>query len=363
MRILKAVFALFIDSAVAWGQDKASLYAAAIAYYMVFSIAPLLVFSIAIAGRVFGEVAVEGQIVTQVEQFVGPEAAVLLQSLLQNAIIGSSSFTLISVAVLLWAASGVFNHLKRALDMIYGVIPRPMPPLKGALNFLRTRFLTFAMVLFIGVLLLFSLALNAVAATLGSFLTEYLPDLADINTYVTRFITPFIMLLLFSILFKMLPEARVAWRDVWLGALVTTLLFMLGIYFIGIYLGMTDMGSVYGAAGSLIVVLVWIYYSTQILMFGAEFTKIYANRYGRPIVPRRSATSLAEHYNSILPDPEPEPEPELEAPERIYFGTPVHEAVEPPAAQGQKRKQVGAGLLGLAIGLFLGFIGQFLQDD
>jgi membrane protein len=361
MRILKAVFTLFRDAGVAWMQDKASLFAAAIAYYMVFSIAPLLVFAIAIAGRFFGEVAVGGQIVTQVEQFVGSEAAVLLQSLLQNVVSSSSSYTLISVAILLWAASGVFNHLKRALDNIYGVIPKQMPGLKGALHVIRTRFLTFAMVLFMGLLLIASLALNAVAATLGSFLTDYLPAVADLNTYVTRFITPFIIFLLFSILFKMLPDARVAWRDVWLGTLVTTLLFLLGIYLIGIYLGMTDVGSVYGAAGSLIVFLVWIYYSTQILMFGAEFTKVYANRFGRPIVPRSSATTLAEHYNNILPAQAPEPEPEVQ--ERVYFGAPVQEAVEAPAAQGQRRKQIGAGLLGLAIGLFLGFIGQFLQDE
>ncbi|UCC51928.1 MAG: YihY/virulence factor BrkB family protein [Anaerolineaceae bacterium] len=363
MRILKAIFILFRDAGIAWGQDKASLYAAAIAYYMVFSIAPLLVLSIAIAGRVFGQVAVEGEVVAQVEQFVGPEAAILLQSLLQNAISGSSSFTLISVAILLWAASGVFNHLKRALDIIYGVIPKQLPGLKGALHVIRTRFLTFAMVLFMGVLLLAALAINAVAATLGNFLTEYFPDLIDINTYVTRFIAPFIMFLLFSTLFKMLPEARVAWRDVWLGSLVTTLLFMLGIYIIGIYLSMTNVGSVYGAAGSLIVVLVWIYYSTQILMFGAEFTKIYANRYGRRIVPRRSATSLAEHYNSIATNQLPETEPEPEARERIYFGTPIQEPPEAPAPEQQTRKQIAAGLPGLALGLFLSFIGQFLRDD
>ena len=361
MRILKAIFTLFRDAGIAWGQDKASLYAAAIAYYMVFSIAPLLVFSIAIAGRVFGQVAVEGQVVAQVEDVVGPEAAILLQSLLQNAISGSSSFTLISAAILLWAASGVFNHLKRALDIIYGVIPKQMPGLKGAWHVVRTRFLTFAMVLFMGVLLLAALALNAVAATLGSFFTEYLPDLANINTYVTRFITPIIMFMLFSTLFKMLPEARVAWRDVWLGAAVTTLLFLLGIYIIGIYLGLTDVGSVYGAAGSLIVVLVWIYYSTQILMFGAEFTKVYANSHGRRIVPRRTATSLAEHYNNIMQDEAEEPEPEPE--ERTYFGSPLEEAPEAPAPKQQRRKQFATGLIGLAIGLFLGFIGQFLQDD
>ena len=328
MRIIKAIFSLLMDAAMAWSQDKASLYAAAIAYYMAFSIAPLLVLSIAIAGRVFGQVAVEGEIVAQVEDFIGAEAALLLQNLLSNAVGGSSSFTIISAAVLLWAASGVFNHLKRALDIIYGVIPKQMSRIDGTIHFVRTRALTFLMVLFIGVLMLAALALNTVAATFGSWLTQYFPDLAAINTYVTKFITPFLVFTLFSILFKMLPEARVAWRDVWLGSLVTTLLFSLGVYLIGIYLTVTNVGSVYGAASSLIVALVWIYYSTQILMFGAEFTKVYANRYGRRIVPRRTATSLAEHYSNLqaidAPEEEPEPEEILEgevpSPEGISSG-------------------------------------------
>ena len=361
MRIIKAIFSLLVDAGMAWSQDKASLYAAAIAYYMAFSIAPLLILSIAIAGRVFGQVAVEGEIVAQVEGYIGVEAAVLLQSLLRSAAGSSSSFTLISVAVLLWAASGVFNHLKRALDIIYGVIPKQMPGLSGAIHMVRTRALTFLMVLFMGVLLLFALALNTVAATFGSWLVQYFPDLAAINTYVTQFIAPFLMFTLFSILFKMLTDARVAWRDVWLGSLVTTLLFSLGVYLIGIYLSFANVGSVYGAAGSLIVALVWIYYSTQILMYGAEFTKIYANRYGSRIVPRSTATSLAEHYNQIQVEEAQEEEPEPE--ERIYFAAHERELVEPPAANQQKRKQLAAGLIGLAVGLFLAFIGQFLNED
>jgi membrane protein len=361
MRIIKAIFSLLADAGMAWSQDKASLYAAAIAYYMAFSIAPLLVLTIAIAGRVFGQVAVQGEIVAQVEGFIGAEAALLLQNLLSNAVSSSSSFTIISVAVLLWAASGVFNHLKRALDIIYGVIPKQMPGIKGAIHIVRTRALTFLMVFFIGVLMLAALAINTVAATFGTWLAQYFPDLAAINTYVTKFIAPFLMFTLFSILFKMLPDARVAWRDVWLGSLVTTLLFSLGVYLIGIYLTIADVGSVYGAAGSLIIALVWIYYSTQILMFGAEFTKIYANRYGQRIVPRSTATSLAEHYNNIQADDSQEEAPEPE--ERIYFEAPVQEAIEAPAPRQQKRKQLAAGLIGLAVGLFLAFIGQFIQDD
>jgi membrane protein len=363
MRFIKAIFSLVVDAGIAWGQDKASLYAAAIAYYMVFSIAPLLVLVIAIAGRFFGEVAVEGQIVAQVEDIIGAEAAILLQNLLSNALGSSSSFTIISVAILLWAASGVFNQLKRALDMIYGVIPKQMPGLSGALHVVRTRAVTFLMVLFMALLLLAALALNTVAGRFGDWLLIYLPDLAALNTYVTRFISPFIMFALFSILFKTLPEAQVAWRDVWLGSLVTTLLSLLGVYFIGIYLSIADVGSVYGAAGSLIVALVWIYYSAQIMMYGAEFTKIYANRYGNSIVPNSTATTLAEHYNHIQDEQMPEEEPEPEPVDRVYFEPLVHVADEPANSGQEKRKQLAAGLIGLATGLFLAFIGQFLNDD
>jgi len=361
MRIVKSTFSLLVEAASAWSQDKASLYAAAIAYYMAFSIAPLLVLTIAIAGRVFGQVAVEGQIVAQVDEFIGAEAAVLLQNLLSNAVGRSSSFTLISALILLWAASGVFNHLKRALDIIYGVIPKQMPWVEGAVHFVRTRALTFLMVLFIGLLMLTALALNTIAATFGSWLIQYFPDLAAINTHVSRFITPILVFTLFSLLFKMLPDARVAWRDVWLGSLVTTLLFSFGVYLIGIYLTVASVGSVYGAASSLIVALVWIYYSTQILMFGAEFTKVYANRYGRRIVPRRTATSLAEHYGNIQDIEEPEEEPEPD--ERIYFAAPEPEPEELAAPRQQKRKQFAAGLIGLATGLFLAFVGQMMKDD
>ena len=299
MKVITATYGLFADSFLAWMRNKGSLYAAAIAYYMVFSIAPLLIFSIAIAGRVFSQAAIEGEIVGQVQEIIGPEAATLLENLLRNAVRGASSFTIISSIFLLWAASGVFNHLKRALDIIYGVIPRQLPAARGCLHGVRTRFLTFAMVLFVGLLLLLALALNTVTATLGTLMVRYLPELAALNTYVTRFVSPAIMFVLFSMVLKLLPEVIIAWRDVWLGAAVTTLLVSLGSYVISLYLRVANVGSVYGAAGSLIVVLVWIYYSAQILMFGAEFTKLYAIRFGGGITPRSRAITLGEYYNQL----------------------------------------------------------------
>jgi membrane protein len=297
VRVLKATLNLFLDAATAWSQDKASLYAASIAYYMTFSIAPMLVLTISIASRVFSQAVIEGQLVSQIDSFIGSEAAILLQNLLRNASLGSSSFTIISVLILLWAASGVFTHLKRSLDIIYGVTPRPMAPSKGFIRALRTRFFSFAMVLFMGLLLLVALALNTVVTAMGTFLVEYFPELAQLNATITRFIAPTIMFLLFGIVFKTLSEARIAWRDVWVGSGVTTLLFLLGNFFISFYLSISNIGSVYGAAGSLIILLVWIYYSAQIVMYGAEFTKIFAIRYGGGIVPRNQAITLAEFYS------------------------------------------------------------------
>jgi membrane protein len=264
---------------------------------MTFSIAPMLVLTISIASRVFSQAVIEGQLVSQIDSFIGSEAAILLQNLLRNASLGSSSFTIISVLILLWAASGVFTHLKRSLDIIYGVTPRPMAPSKGVIRALRTRFFSFAMVLFMGLLLLVALALNTVVTAMGTFLVEYFPELAELNATITRFIAPTIMFLLFGIVFKTLSEARIAWRDVWLGSGVTTLLFLLGNFFISFYLSISNIGSVYGAAGSLIIMLVWIYYSAQIVMYGAEFTKIFAIRYGGGIVPRSQAITLAEFYS------------------------------------------------------------------
>ena len=297
MRILKEIINLFLDAAMAWNRDKASLYAASIAYYMTFSLAPMLVLTISIASRVFSQAVIEGQLVSQIETFVGAEAAILLQNLLRNARIGSSSFTIISILILLWAASGVFNHLKRALDIIYGVTPRPMPATEGVLHYLRNRSFSFAMVLFMGILLLIALSLNTVITSMGSFLVEHIPELSEVNTTITRFIAPTIMFVLFGIVFKTLPEARIAWRDVWLGSAVTTLLFLLGNVFIGYYLSISNVASVYGAAGSFIIMLAWIYYSAQMVMYGAEFTKIFAIRYGGGIVPSSQAITLAEFYN------------------------------------------------------------------
>jgi len=352
MSYVKSIFELLRDAGQAWAQDKASLLAAAIAYYTVFSLAPLLVFSVAIAGFVFGEAAVEGQIVAQIEGVVGREAAVLIQSLIENAQQGAGGVlaTTISTALLLLGASGVFNQLKAALNRIWGITLEPVKGLQGVLNLARTRALGFAMVLFIGLLLVVALALNLFVATLGHYLVQLLPELGPLLRYVNLVVTPVIMVLLFAILFKTLPDAAVAWRDVWLGAGVTTLLFALGIYLISFYLRRSSAGSVYGAASSLIVLLLFIYYAAQILLYGAEFTKVYANRYGKRIKPANNAMFIVERYRE-MEERTPAPETAVERWEGMET------AVAPPPPPPRQR-QVAVGLLGLAVGLLLGYVGS-----
>jgi membrane protein len=211
-----------------------------------------------------------------------------------------------------------------------------MAPSRGVIRAIRTRFFSFAMVLFMGLLLLVALALNTVVTAMGTFLVEYFPELAELNATVTRFIAPTIMFFLFGIVFKTLSEARIAWRDVWLGSGVTTLLFLLGNFFISFYLSISNIGSVYGAAGSLIIMLVWIYYSAQIVMYGAEFTKIFAIRYGGGIVPRSQAITLAEFYSHHVESSENNDGSYSLAPNSPRISEKTEELAEDEALTGQE---------------------------
>lgn len=370
MKRIKNIALLFIDAGRAWAEDRVALYAAAIAYYTVFSLAPTLALSIAVAGFFLGgRFDVQAQVVIQVEQFLGTEAADLIRSLLNSIVEGASSATIISLLLLFYAASGVFNQLKAALDLIFGVIPKPQPGIKGALTVLRTRVLAFAMVLFVGFLLLVAVLLNAAASFLAGLIAERLPAIAPAVPSVSFLISPIIMLFLFSLTFKSLPHARLRWRDVMVGAAVTTLLFMLGISLISLYLRFSSLTSLYAAAGSLIVILLWIYYSAQIVLYGAEFTKVYANRLGRPIQPEEDAMFLSARLMERREEAMALAEAEVAARETAAAQEPVarpRPAVvvrEPEQHEGQARKQVAAGLLGLALGLFLSYVSHLFGEE
>jgi membrane protein len=275
---LKAVWTLLKDTVAEWQADKVPLLAAALAYYTVFSLAPLLIIVIAIAGFVFGPDAARNQLDEQIQGLVGSEGADAIQTMIKNAYQPSSGIiaTLISVATLLLGASGVFAQLQDALNTIWEV----PPPQKGVKGMVKARATSFAMVLVIGFLLLVSLVVSAVLVGIGNFFGNLIPGLAFVWQIVNFVISFGVVTLLFGLIYRVLPDVKVPWSDVWHGAVVTSLLFTVGKWLLGLYLGNSSVASPYGAAGSFVVVLVWVYYSAQILLFGAEFTQVYSKHYG-----------------------------------------------------------------------------------
>jgi membrane protein len=241
------------------------------------SIAPLLVVVVSIAGLVYGEAAARGELAQQLEGLAGPQGAEFVQSALANAShpAGGVIATSIGIIVLVFGASGVFIELQSSLNRIWGV---PSKASGGVWGFIRTRLFSFLMILSIGFLLLASLALSAALSATSRYFAEDSSSLwwQFINQVVSFGVITF----LFALIFKLLPDTEIAWKDVWVGAALTAVLFTIGKYLIGLYLGNSSVGSAYGAAGSLAVFLIWVYYSSQILFFGAEFTKVYANQYG-----------------------------------------------------------------------------------
>ena len=276
--ILELVKETFSES----NKDKVSLLAAALAYYTAFSLAPLLIIVIAVAGSVFGEEAAKGEIVGQIQGLVGKDGAQLIETAIENASKPATGTiaSIISVVVLLFGASGVFAQLQDALNTIWEVQPKPG---LSIINIIRNRFLSFTMVLGVGFLLLVSLIISAALATAINFLSHLLPG-ADFLWQLANFLLGFVVTtLLFGLIYKVLPEVEIAWSDVWIGAAITSLLFSLGRFLLGQYLGNSSFGSTYGAAGSLVVILAWVYYAAQILFIGAEFTEVYAVKYGSRI--------------------------------------------------------------------------------
>ncbi len=271
-----------------WTEDKASALAAALAYYALFSLAPLVLIAVAVAGLVFGRQAAEGQLYTQIAGLVGDASAKAVQGLVASMHQqkgGGVIATIIGIATLLFGASGVFAQLQDSMNTIWKAKP---PTTNGIVEFLRVRLLSFSMVLGIGFLLLVSLVLSAILAAVGDYLGSFIPGGAAVGQVLNATVSLVVVTVLFAMIFKLLPDTKVAWRDVWLGALVTSLLFTIGKFAIGFYLGKASVASSYGAAGSVVILLLWVYYSSLILYFGAEFTHVYSMRHGS----RRAATQV-----------------------------------------------------------------------
>jgi membrane protein len=283
---LGTVAALAKETVVRWTEDKASALAAALAYYSLFSLAPLVLIAVAVAGLVFGQQAAEGQLYTQLAGLIGDASAKAVQGLVANLHqqqAGGVVATIVGVATLLFGATGVFAQLQDSMNTIWKAKP---PTTNTILDFLRVRLLSFSMVLGIGFLLLVSLVLSAVLAAVGDYLGSFLPGGAALGQALNATVSLVVVTVLFAMIYKLLPDTYVAWRDVWLGALVTSMLFTIGKVAIGYYLGKASVASSYGAAGSVVILLLWVYYSSMILYLGAEFTHVYSMHYGS----RRAAT-------------------------------------------------------------------------
>lgn len=300
---LKGFLELSKEAVSEWSAENASRLSAALAYYTIFSIAPLLVIILGIVGLIFGQEAARGQVMGQMTGILGQQGAAAMESIAENAQQPASGIiaTVISFIVLVFGASGVFYELQTSLNTIWDVERKTGG---GILNIIKTRLLSFSIIPVIGFLLVVSLAVSAGISAFGQFLGGFFPG-AGILLQILNFVISFaIITILFGLIYKILPDVEIRWRDVWVGAAVTSLLFTIGKLGIGLYLGKSAVASAYGAAGSLIVLLAWVYYSAQIFFFGAEFTQVYANKFGSRIVPSEEAQAMpreepsAEKYPS-----------------------------------------------------------------
>ncbi|MEB3280008.1 MAG: YihY/virulence factor BrkB family protein [Lyngbya sp.] len=290
---LNTIWSLLKETFNEWQQDKVPILAAALSYYMIFSIAPILILVIAVVGFIVGEQLAQDQVFAQLESFFGPENAASIRTILQNQFSPSSNITatVVAIVTILFGATTVFAQLKQALNLIWGVEPKPGQAVRG---FIQTRILSILMVLGIGFVLLLSLIISAVLTATTSWLEKHLFIPSFVWSFIDLAISLALTTLLFGQIYRVLPDVRIAWKDVTVGALMTAILFTIGKSLISLYLGNSSIGSAYGAAGSFVVVLIWIFYSTQIFLFGAEFTQVWSRRYGSQIRPNKNATLTRE---------------------------------------------------------------------
>jgi membrane protein len=291
-RRIRHLGSLIKETAVQWDEDQAARQAASLALYTLLSVAPLLIVSIKVAGIALGDEAARGQVSEEMGRLVGPQAGAAIEAMVANAkepgqgVIGS----IIGIAVLLFGASGVFGELQASLNQIWEVRPRPN---RGIVGFIKDRFFSFTMVMGVAFLLLVSMVVTAALATVTEHFREYVPYPAlwwALNLVIGLGITT----VLFALIYKVIPDAKINWHDVWIGAFATAVLFSVGRVALSWYVGRSATVSPFGAAGSLVALIVWVYYSAQILFFGAEFTQVFATRYGSRIEPSPNAMHLHE---------------------------------------------------------------------
>jgi len=281
----KGIWEVLKNSFQGFSNDKVMKMASSLAYYTVFSLAPLLIIIISLSGIFLGKEAAEGKVYGQLENFVGSNTALQLQETIRNASLSGKSDMAVAIGIitLVVGATTVFAQIQDSINSIWGLKPKPK---SGLLQFLRNRVLSFSIIIGLGFLLLVSLTLSTLIDGFSSALQARFPHITVVFFYVVNLaITLLITAVIFGAIFKVLPDAKIKWKDVVAGAITTALLFMLGKFAISYYIRQSHVGSTYGAAGSLVILLLWVYYSAIILYFGAEFTKAFAMKYGDNIHP------------------------------------------------------------------------------
>ena len=281
----KGLWKVLKDSFAGFSNDRIMKLSAALAYYTVFSVGPLLIVIVFLCSFFFGREAIEGTIYGQIQGFVGHDAAIQLQEIIKNAAIGGKGkfAAIIGIITLVIGATSMFAEMQDSINMIWGLKAKPN---SGWWPFVKNRLLSFGVIGSLGFLLLVSLAISGIIEALSNRLRTHFPGIAVTLFYIINLVINFgVIATLFAVIFRVLPDARIKWKDVMAGAIATGILFMAGKFAISFYITKSNVGSTYGTAGSLVVLLVWIYYSSIILYFGAEFTKAYAMKYGGEIRP------------------------------------------------------------------------------
>lgn len=342
MKFFQKAFRLLRKTAVNYGRDNGSMLAASLAYYAIFAIAPLIIIVITLVGFFLGDATVRGQIVAAVGRNISIDAARLIENLITDSSIGGGGIgtTLLGVGLLLFAASSLFSHLQRALNAIWNV---PPPPKMGVVLFIKKRALGFVIILLIGLLLLVSFSISAILSIMDEILVQRIPVVGSLFPLLEIIITFVVMSVLFAMIFKILPDIHIRWRNALVGGVFTAVLFTIGKILISIFLSFRGQNATSQAAGSIVILLLWIYYSSQILLFGAEFTQTYTNRHPAP--PPTLAPPLFQPGEApVLPVAPPE--------------SPKRNLKPPPKVDNQS---IISALIGMAAGMLLALLGSWLN--
>jgi membrane protein len=289
---IKEYFSLFKETYNEWIAADPWKLSAAVAYYAIFSLPALLIIVINLAGAIFGQAAIQGKVSDEISKTIGPDAAQIIETVIANASTSQHNTisTIIGIATLVFSATGIFYLLQKSLNEVWQVKEDPRA---GILKLIINRFLGLGLIIIIGFLLLISLVISTVLIILSNWIQDFLPDYLRIIFLVVDFIFSLALItVLFSLIYKYLPDVKIRWKSVWVGAAVTSLLFVLGKMGLSVYFSNADPGSAYGAAGSVILILLWVSYSCLIFFFGAEFTRVYANKYEHPIEPGKYAKRI-----------------------------------------------------------------------